>query len=96
MILLQTIKVGDTLICKIITKQSVYGVTILVAEGEKPYVVADLGIKAVLQLHHLMGGRMVVIGDLVRTTVLEVVPEADKLVIGDAKPFLEPLPAIYK
>jgi len=88
--------VGDTLIGTITAKQSVYGVKVLVTEGDKPYVVADLGIKAVLQLHHVVGSRILAAGDMVRCTVSEVVPEADKLVITNGVYYTDPMPANYK
>lgn len=72
------------------------GVKILVVEGEKPHVVADLGIKAVLPLTSINSTRPLLMGDYVRATVLEIVPEADKLVIGQAVLYTENLPAIFK
>lgn len=87
---------GDTLICQVSNKQTVIGVKLLIVEGDKPHVVADLGIKAVLPLTSINSTRPLLMGDYVRATVLEIVPEADKLVIGQAVLFTDPMPAILK
>lgn len=92
----QTTKVGDTLICVVSNKQSVIGVKLLIVEGEKPHVVAELGIKAVLPLTSINCSRALLMGDYVRATVLEIVPEADKLVIGQAVLYTDPMPPIFK
>lgn len=92
----QSIRVGDTLICSVTTKQSVYGVKVLLTEGANPYVVGNLGIKTVLHFHQVVGTKSLSMGDNIRATVVEVVPDADKLILGDAVPLSEPMPAIYK
>lgn len=93
---MQTTKVGDTLLCVVSNKQSVTGVKILLVEGERPHVVADLGIKAVLPITNISTSQPLLMGDFVRATVLEIVPEADKLVIGQATLYTDPVPSIYK
>lgn len=95
-LLFQTTKVGDTLICIVSNRQAVIGVKILIVEGDKPHVVADLGIKAVLPLASINSNQPLLSGEFLRATVLEIVPEADKLVIGQATLYTEPMPAIYK
>lgn len=57
---------------------------------------SDLGIKAVLPLANINASQPLLMGDFVRATVLEIVPEADKLVIGQATLYTDPVPSIYK
>lgn len=84
------------MLCVVSNKQSIIGVKILLVEGERPHVVADLGIKAVLPISNVNTPQPLLMGDFVRVTVLEIVPEADKLVIGEATLYTDPVPSIYK
>lgn len=49
-----------------------------------------------LPIANISTNQPLLMGDFVRATVLEIVPEADKLVIGQATLYTDPVPSIYK